>query len=332
MFIISLDFELHWGGFEKWPLDVYTPYFQNTRKTIPRMLDAFARHDVHVTWAAVGILLHQTRESMLRCAPSQRPTYLNEAYSAYKFMEQPGIGDSEEADPFHYGHSLVRRILETPGQELGTHTFAHYYCNEAGQTVEQFRADLKAAQCSAKLHDRTLRSLVFPRNQFNKEYLKVCYEEGIRAVRDNPRDWFWQIGSAENEPFLKRLSRGMDAYVPVGKKTSFPLSSIAVEEGLPDRIPASRLLRPYRPKEGFLNTMKIRRICAEMEDAARNNEVYHLWWHPHNFGWYPEESLKGLEAILNQYNRCAKEYGMKSCSMGEAADAVNELHGAPATA
>jgi peptidoglycan/xylan/chitin deacetylase (PgdA/CDA1 family) len=321
-FIISLDFELHWGGFEKWPLEEYKQYFLNTRAVIPEMLDLFRQHEVHVTWAGVGMLFHTTRESLTLDFPKQKPSYAAAELSAYNFIEDYGIGETEEEDPFHFAGSLVNQIVMTPFQELGTHTFAHYYCNEEGQTLEQFRADLRSAQRSAEHYGKKLRSLVFPRNQFNPAYLKVCCEEGIVAVRDNPRDWFWDIQSTQQESYWKRLNRGVDAYWPLGRKNTYPLDSVLYIPGLPVCIPASRLLRPYRPSELFLNSMKISRIASEMERAARKGEVYHLWWHPHNFGRYPKESMAGLQQILTAYDRCREQYGMLSMTMGEVAEEI----------
>jgi len=327
IFTISLDFELHWGGFEKWPLEQYKTYFFNTRKVIPEMLSRFENHGVHVTWATVGILFHQNRESLQAALPAQKPGYTARELSAYNYMAEKGIGRDEKEDPFHYACSLVQQILSTPYQELASHTFAHYYCNEEGQTIDQFRDDLRAAQRSAGLYGKTLRSLVFPRNQFNEDYLRVCREEGFTAVRDNPRDWFWNIRSTQNESAWKRLNRGLDAYLPVGKRNTYTLDSVTAESGLPACIPASRLLRPYRPKEFFLNAMKIARIKSEMERAAKAGEVYHLWWHPHNFGSYPEQSLAGLDEILNHFDYCRKQYAMTSLSMGEMADRILSAHG-----
>lgn len=321
-FTISLDFELHWGGFEKWPMENYREYFLNTRKVIPEMLKLFEQYEVHVTWAGVGMLFYGDKKSLLENVPKVRPGYAMKELSAYDYIEKKGIGDSELDDPFHFAASLVKQIVDTPFQELGSHTFAHYYCNEQGQTVEQFRADLCAAQSAAKRYNRTLRSLVFPRNQFNEQYLKVCYEEGFRAVRDNPRDWFWNIQSTQGESKWKRLNRGVDAYWPIGKKNTYTLESISKQEGLPLCIPASRLLRPYRPGELYLNTMKIDRVITEMERAAMKNEVYHLWWHPHNFGNYPQESMEGLKRILDGYKKCQNKYGMTSLNMGEIVDIV----------
>jgi peptidoglycan/xylan/chitin deacetylase (PgdA/CDA1 family) len=339
VFTISLDFELHWGGFDKWKLEpghVHIPgtqaYFRSTRETIPKMLQLFADNGIHVTWAAVGMLLHRSKETLFQDAPSIEPSYRVKKLSPYEYIRTRGIGNDEDSDPFHYAASLVERILATPGQELGSHTFGHYYCNEDGQSLEQFRADLKAAVRSANRFGKSLRSLVFPRNQFNEEYLRICFEEGFTAVRDNPRDWFWNIESTQAESSWKRFNRGADAYLPIGRKNSYSLDTVSVRAGLPVCLPASRLLRPYRPSEYFLNNWKIARVKREMEMAAREGQVYHLWWHPHNFGSYPAESLFGLQKILTHFDHCRKVYGMKSQSMGETADQILSNHGAPAIA
>jgi hypothetical protein len=265
------------------------------------------------------MLFSRNKSELMSTAPALKPKYTEEQLSAYRFIETAGIGEDERADQFHFAPSLVKQICNTPGQELGTHTFAHYYCNEAGQSVEEFRDDMRAAQRIAGTYNTSLTSLVFPRNQFNEQYLRVCFEEGIRAVRSNPLDWFWKIDSTQGESFWKRLNRGADAYLPVGKKNTYRLESLPRAAGLPLCLPASRLLRPYKPKEGFLNEMKIRRIQAEMTRAADKGEVYHLWWHPHNFGHYPQQSLEGLKRILGHFLECRQKYAMASMNMGEIA-------------
>jgi hypothetical protein len=42
-----------------------------------------------------------------------------------------------------------------------------------------------------------------------------------------------------------------------------------------------------------------------------------LWWHPENFGDHPEENLKGLKVLLNQFVKLKAKYGMESWNMGE---------------
>jgi hypothetical protein len=55
-----------------------------------------------------------------------------------------------------------------PGQEIGTHTFSHYYCLEPGQQPEQFEDDLKAAIAVSKAKGIDTKSIVFPRNQYSQ--------------------------------------------------------------------------------------------------------------------------------------------------------------------
>ena len=201
-FTISLDCELHWGGFEKWQLsgfgfrvsglEDYNQYFLNTRKIIPEMLDLFSKYGIHVTWATVGLLMHENKKAMIQNFPLLKPTYQHPELSAYNFMERNGIGENETEDPFHYADSLIAQIISIPNQELGSHTFSHFYCNEDGQTLEQFRADLKSAQQAASCYGVKLKSLVFPRNQFNDDYLKVCFEEGFAEFYPEGQDAFRQ--------------------------------------------------------------------------------------------------------------------------------------------
>jgi peptidoglycan/xylan/chitin deacetylase (PgdA/CDA1 family) len=336
IFTISLDFELHWGGFEKWPLRKDHPgrppeelrdnYFLTTRQVIPELLRLFADYGVHATWAAVGMLMHQNRRQLEATMPELKPTYDNLELSAYYYIQTYGIGDDEQQDPFHYAHTLVKQIANTAHQEVGSHTFAHFYCNEAGQTPEQFRDDLRAARRAAAAYQLSLRSLVFPRNQFNETYLQICAEEGFRAVRSNPPVWFWNIHTRK-ESWWKRLNRGMDAYLPIYGKTTYPLAGVPVRTGMPVCIPASRLLRPFSSREVWINDFKVARIKHELEGAARQEQVYHLWWHPHNFGYYPEENLRDLKIVLEHFNRMNRRHGMMSLNMGELADKIFELHG-----
>ena len=61
-----------------------------------------------------------------------------------------------------------------------------------------------------------------------------------------------------------------------------------------------------------------------MEQAAINNEIYHLWWHPHNFGNNPENNLQDLVYILEVYKKLNLKYNFSSVTMAEL---KNETHG-----
>ena len=59
-----------------------------------------------------------------------------------------------------------------------------------------------------------------------------------------------------------------------------------------------------------------------MTYAAKNNEAYHLWWHPHNFGINLPQNLLFLESILIHFVFLKKEYGMESKTMRAIAEEI----------
>src|SRR5687767_2475335 len=162
VFTISLDFELHWGVFDVLSIEDYRRNLLGARAAIPRLLRLFAEFEVHATWAVVGFLFCESRDELLAVAPSLRPHYRDPSLSAYRFIEEAGIGVDEASDPFHFAPSLIRLIAEQPHQEIGTHTFSHYYCLEPGQDAGTFAADLDAALVMAAKYQLTLRSIVLP--------------------------------------------------------------------------------------------------------------------------------------------------------------------------
>lgn len=318
---ISLDFELYWGVRDKRTLENYGANLLGARQAIPRMLDAFTAAGVKATWATVGFLFFDEREELLASLPNELPTYDDESLSPYPWLGRLGV--NEAADPYHFGLSLVRRIQAYPEQEIGSHTFSHYYCLEHGQTAEQFRADLRAAKAAAGRLGIDLRSLVFPRNQVNGAYLGICAEEGFNAVRGNPQSWIHRERREDEETKLRRGMRLVDSYLPLGSSARALRSSPA-----PVDVPASRFLRPINRRLGPLNGAHIDLILGEMTKAARQGLSYHLWWHPHNFGVRTEDHMARLGRILAHYRLLADRYGMASYSMGEAARSVATLEAA----
>jgi peptidoglycan/xylan/chitin deacetylase (PgdA/CDA1 family) len=310
VFTISLDFELHWGRFDKYPVEKNLPYYSETRKAIPKILALFDTYQIHATWAAVGGLMAENLEEWRLYSPRLMPTYTEKGYSAYSWVDS----QKELFPETLFAPHLVKEILLAEGQELGCHTYSHYYTCEKGQQMEQFRSDLQAAQrlASDKFNTK-LKSLVFPRNQYDSQAVAVAWEEGFETLRSNPVDWFWQ--HTEERSFFKRLFRTGDTLVPLGKESFYPLPKVNSEAG-PVLLPTSRLLRPFVGNR-ITHQQRFSRIKSEMQQAAEKGMVYHLWWHPHNFGNFPEQNLRYLEELLVYFNKLRDGYGMRSLNMEE---------------
>jgi peptidoglycan/xylan/chitin deacetylase (PgdA/CDA1 family) len=311
-FVISLDFELYWGVRDSKSLDQYGENIKGVHRVIPKMLDLFSKYNICATFSTVGLLFFENKRALLAGLPDKVPAYTNQALSPYNgYFEK--IGNDAEDDPYHYAPHLIRLIQKSPGQEIGSHTFSHYYCLEEGQTVEAFKADGIAAKKIAQQFDITLTSLVFPRNQFNNEYLAACKELGIICYRGNERSWLYKAKPSKKQHLFQRLIRLADAYINISGQNCYP--DEYMKGGDPVNIPASRFLRPYSKKLKFFDAMKLRRIRSGMTYAAKNNLTYHLWWHPHNFGINQDKNFSLLEKILDHYQELRNKYNFENYTM-----------------
>jgi len=308
IFTISLDFELFWGVRDHRTLEDYGSNIRNVHHVVPRLLALFEKYNVHCTWATVGFLFFNEKKEMLPYLPVSRPGYLQKEYDPYTYLEQ---NDLEKI--YHFAPALIEQIKNTRGQEIGTHTFSHFYTLERITTVEQFRSDLQAAIKIAKEKGIEIKSIVFPRNQYSDEHIKVCLEEGIIIYRGNELSGAYKPVSRENESYSRRAVRFADAYINVTGNHCHAIPAAAEIIN----IPASRFLRPYDPKFKIFNGLKLKRIKQGIKFAAKHGSIYQLWWHPHNFGKYMDENFGFLEDVLKFYHQLSQEGKIESLNLME---------------
>ena len=231
------------------------------------------------------------------------------------------IGLDEEHDPEHLAGSLVDLIGRTAGQEVGSHTFSHYYCLEPGQNEATFRADLAAAQAIARWRGLELTSLVLPRNQWNPAYAAAVLELGFRCIRGPQRSWGHRARQSGDQSLLRRGARLADTYVGSLAASHDGWNDVLLPSGLCD-VPASAFLRPYDPGRKRLEPLRLARLRSGLRNAARHGRIFHLWWHPHNFSQHRSENFAVLEQVLDEFDRLAAADGMQSLTMADVAAVV----------
>ncbi len=318
-FVISLDFELFWGMFDKVTLENYGNNIAGVHALIPKLLWLFNENQIHCTWAAVGMLAARNKSELMTLLPEKdlQPIYPNQKVSAYYHLENFPLGESASDDKYHYGRHLAEQIIATPNQELASHTFSHYYCIDGKKnSTTIFAEDCLAFKKAVADFNTEVKSIVFPRNQTSEEALKVCQQQGMTTYRGTPKHFLYTAkNDIEQSNPLLRILRLLDAYLNITGHHTFKLDS--VKESILVNIPGSRFLRPFNPSLKFLESWKINRIKNSMTYAARNNEIFHLWWHPHNFGINQDENLAQLKEIILHYQYLNKTYNMESRSMAE---------------
>jgi len=319
-FVISLDFELFWGVRDKRTIENYGTNILGVQLAIPAMLSLFEKYGVKGTFSTVGFLFAKNKEELLASCPEMKPLYHEANLSPYNSFD--AVGNNEQDDPYHFGYSLLQQIKENNNHEIGTHTFCHYYCLEPGQTPEAFRQDLLAAKKIAATRGIIVRSLVFPRNQFNEEYLSVCREVGIDSYRGNPTSWLYAGRNKNDESLLRRAFRFVDTYLNLTGHHCH--TKEYVMSFLLPNIAASRFLRPFSPKLAILDGLRLRRIKRAMLHAAKHKKLFHLWWHPHNFGVNLQQNINFLEKILQYHQQLQQDYQFSSITMSGLTDEISK--------
>ena len=308
-FLISLDFELQWGRFDKVVLDnVRKKELESTLELIPQMLKLFEENKIAVTWAVVGMMFNKSREEWIKNIPKSIPEYTNKKLSPYQYFNS--LESDETLNKYFFALELIKSIKIAQKQELATHTYSHYYCLEDGQSIEHFKADLEIV----KSISNEIKSLVLPRNQFNIKYHSVCKTLEFSTIRTNPSSWYWKA-NADN--LLKRLFRLIDTFNLFSYNKCIHLDFFKKQTIFPYFLPSSRFLRSWMPKNKILNFIKLLRIKFEMTHAAKYKKYYHVWWHPENFGNHPNRCFSELKIIIDHYLKLQNKYGFKSVTMGE---------------
>lgn len=310
---ISLDFEMYWGMADITEVDEMTPVMQNVHTVVPRLLELFKKYEIHATWATVGALMAENDED-----------FLDNLYSGITeqttvMLEKVGVLAKNAGKcprDILFAPDLVAMVANADGQEIATHTYSHYYCSEADSTPEAFASEIKSALEMAEKKGLDINSAVFPRNQVADEYLEAM--DGVKplAFRGNESGWIAAIKSKSLK--LWTLVWYIDNYIPLQKRCSYKIGEIFDRGRL--NIRNSRFFKPFRPKFRFAERLKLRRYKREMLKAAKKGEIYHMYWHPHNFAVDTEINFAQMDELLSYYSELREKYGMKSMNMNEVAE------------
>ena len=309
--VLSLDFELRWGVHDVYGLDrdAYRENLEGEREVTPLLLKLFVSHGIRSTWAAVGAIGCDNWDDYFRRAPAH-PQYLNSA-----FVVKPEYADMDPDGLLHFAPGLMKAILQTEGQELATHTFSHLFLREKGVTRDDAENDLAAAM---RLHLERFHSapvsLVFPRNQ--PAFIDVVRDSSIKIWRGNARAWYYDCEDSEHNGLLPRALKLIDAFDPFTKRAA-PL------EG--DMNRASMFLRLNLPGPAW--GLHVKRIEAEL-NALRENEIFHLWFHPHNVGKHRARRLSRVQQIAELIADRQAKGTLQSCAMRDliSPDALQKSH------
>ena len=307
-FIISLDFELLWGlsGWNQSQIESYRSHVEGSLAALKRILEVLVHFDMKCSIAFVGGMNYRSTDELNNVAPELHPQYTTSIFSSYESLI-PNI-DKLYPNNLFFCKDVITELSKNPKVELASHTFSHYYCLEKGQSSQEFEADICTAVNEAKNSGISFKTIIFPRNQVSIDYLNICSEYGLTHYRGNLETFLYRSEHTPKKFSLRRVLRLLDAYVNLSGHNTYMQPK---KEGQMINVPGSRFLRPYSRSLAFLEPLKVKRILDSIEYAAKHSQIYHLWWHPHNFGLHIEENINQLEKICECYQAMHRQYGME---------------------
>lgn len=265
-FVISLDFEKYWGVRDHKLISDYKENLDNVDFIVERTLKLFERNDIHATWATVGFMFFENKNKLIQNVYRKKDLYNNINLNPYRYIE------SNELTPkYHFSPRQIRQILDTPFQEIASHTFSHYYCLEEGQNISDFMFECGKFCEISKEYGINIKTIIFPRNQINNDYLDVLIENGILAYRGNEEHPIYEASSELNNTRLKRILRFIDRYINLTGHHTYQVDNSSKLIN----IKSSRFLAPYNKNFSIFDGLRLRRIKDSMTYAAINNQIFH---------------------------------------------------------
>lgn len=307
-FIISLDFELFWGVADIASIELWEEKIKKVYEIVPRTLALFKQYGIHATWATVAGIMVDNENELYKYIPKNLPEQTKKIIDKFDFE------DKHKCIPAFmlFGKELVEMVRDTEGQEIGTHTFTHYYCDKKDSNPEDFYYELQTA-CMIMENKGygECRSVVFPRNQVSQQFVSAMPKD-IKAYRGPIPGYIDKLKKKHKR--IGTIVWYLDHYLPLQDSTFF---GDEIDENEIYNVKLSRLFKAYKKKYSFAEKMKIWRYKREMEHAAKNGKIYHICWHPHNFSTFTDKNFEQLEELLKKYNELREKYGMLSINMAE---------------
>jgi len=271
--IISLDFELRWGMLDRlqYNVDEYKENLVRVRENVPWILKIFKDRGISATWATVGAIACNSWEEFDKFKPSIMPSYKN-IRMHYDNEFNRKIDPTGE---LYFAPDLIKQIVNSPRQELGLHTFGHIYGTEPEVTLTEFCADIEAnKKIFQDKYGVDACALVYPRNQviYHSKLIDMGLIKTFRGNEDN------HIYSARSQREKKTINRARALIEAINPFISYANSIYSDPK---NDIKSSSMLRIHM--NSFLRRMHLRKLRSNIQNL-RQNEYYHIWFHPHNLG------------------------------------------------
>jgi peptidoglycan/xylan/chitin deacetylase (PgdA/CDA1 family) len=309
VFVLSLDTELAWGCcFDKKKIERNNRYYIETRGNIRALLNLLEKYEISATWCVVGHLF------LSSCTPVNGIAHPEIVRPHYSWLNQDWLAGDPcsdiDAAPSWYGQDIIESIQNCRiPQEIACHTFSHIIVGDPGCHQECLDSELKVCRDLAEKSNITLKSFSFPRNKEN--YIASLADNGFIAYRGRERQWYFRYPK-----IVQKLAYALDNLL-----FCLPPPVDRPRKGYCWNIRGSWF---YGHSDGMARLLpvscRVLKINNGIKRAARENAVFHLWFHPFNLASNPRGLLAGLERVFSYVKRMKDKGEIENLTMGALAE------------
>lgn len=301
-FLFSLDTELAWGHFDCFDKKLFSSDGKRERKYLHSLIDALNEYDITATWALVGLLFKQNKNSY--------PVRWKGMYAYFERLYDSG-------SRLLHGSDIIEILLDRGRRhEIAFHGMTHSLFDESTMNEESARAEIVEWLRLAGEKQIRAKAVVFPRNKIGfldifKQFGFVCYrgETPLRRVFLLPS----LVGS-----LLRRFYYSLSLLIPP------PVYVPTVHQSGMVNLPSSYWLSGLNRKAErvldsmHLQKMKIMSLVNGVRKAGAEKKVIHVWAHPYEF--QTEEDIQKLRYLFSSVAQEVREGRLISIGMSGLAE------------
>jgi hypothetical protein len=254
-----------WGRWDQ--VDARSIQFaeQAERPIVRRLLQLAERYDIPMTWAVVGRV----------------------------FDDRYGVKDLPGPQQAWFAPELVEAIRKSPvAHDIGSHSHAHRYFDQLSDAEASL--DLERDLELRKRWGLPMRSWVFPCNKIG--HIEKLARAGVEVYRTLDAGWLDRV--RDHGPRLYSVCNLLDKILPVTPPL-VEAHAVTFDGHRAVALPSSTILTGRNGLRRLVLPGVTRlRWRRAIENAARQQKVFHAWFHPSNFYFDAEAQFSVLEAAF----------------------------------
>ena len=161
--VISLDLEFFWGVSDSKSFQKYRTNVSQVNKIFPRLIKLFDDYNIKATFATVGLVFLEDVKVLDKLF---KEIDYSDKFHNLNFLKENYHFIKNNKDSFFLNKKNKKLLLDSK-HEIASHTFSHFYNLDHNIEINDIENDLKLFRNKLPQISKKIKSIIFPRNQYN---------------------------------------------------------------------------------------------------------------------------------------------------------------------